>query len=264
MPPDDTAARREDFRTLVCVRVDSTSYQEVTRRVMSWASAGMSRYVCAANVHMVMEAYDSERFRRVVNDADVVTPDGMPLVWSLRLLGCREQQRVYGPALMLRVCEAAGNAGVPIGLYGGTDESLGGVRSFLSARFPNLSVVYGFSPPFRTLGERERQAIRADIRNSGARILFVGLGCPKQEIWMSEERGHLPVVMIGVGAAFDFHSGLVKQAPGWIQGLGMEWFFRLLMEPRRLLWRYAVHNPRFIALMSAQIIRGVIGERGPS
>lgn len=237
------------------MRVDATSYQEATQQILEWAQAGESRVVYAAPVHMVMEAYDSPEFRRIVNQADLVTPDGMPLVWILRLMGVKGQQRVYGPDLSLYVGEAAAREGIPVGFYGGTPEALEGIRTNFMRRFPGLRVVYAYSPPFRLLTSEEEEAVLKAMIESGVRILFVGLGCPKQEKWMAAHRGRLPAVMLGVGAAFDFHSGRVRQAPPWMQRLGLEWFFRLLMEPRRLWRRYLKHNPRFIGLVILQLLR---------
>jgi len=237
------------------VRVDATSYADATRRVLEWASGAESRYVCVATVHTVMEAWDDPSFRGVVNDADLVTPDGMPLVWMLRRLGHPTQERVYGPELTLRVCEAAAREGIPVGFYGGHPQALEALVRNFRRRFPALPVVYAWSPPFRPLApEQDAQVVR-EIKDSGARVLFVGLGCPKQERWMADHRGKVPAVMLGVGAAFDFHSGRVRQAPRWMQERGLEWVFRLLMEPRRLWRRYLKHNPRFVVLALAQLAK---------
>ena len=183
----------------------------------------------------------------------MVTPDGMPLVWLLRALGIREASRVYGPTLTLHVCDAVAAAGVPVGFYGGTPESLRAFENALMGRFPELQVAYRHAPPFRDLTADEDERVVGDILASGARILFVGLGCPKQERWMAAHKDRLPLVQIGVGAAFDFHSGRVRQAPAWLQNFGMEWAFRLAMEPRRLWRRYLVNNPRFLLLAALQL-----------
>jgi N-acetylglucosaminyldiphosphoundecaprenol N-acetyl-beta-D-mannosaminyltransferase len=241
-------------RYILRMRVDGTSYAAAAARVLEWASEGLGRYVCVANVHMVMEAFDNLTFRNVVNGAALITPDGMPLVWVLRALGLREQTRVYGPTLLLHVCEQAVKAGVPVGLYGGTQQSLVAMRQFLATRFPDLQVAYAFAPPFRPLTPEEDKQVVADIVDSGARILFVGLGCPKQEHWMAAHRAQLPLVQVGVGAAFDFHSGRVRQAPEVLQSVGLEWLFRLAMEPKRLWRRYLLHNPRFVVLILLQLI----------
>jgi N-acetylglucosaminyldiphosphoundecaprenol N-acetyl-beta-D-mannosaminyltransferase len=235
------------------MRVDPTSYEEATEKVLAWAAAGESRYVCVANVHMVMEAQDDPSFRTLVNAADLVTPDGMPLVWMLRKLGYPHQERVRGPELTSRVCAEAARRGVPVGFYGGHPEALEALVRNLSARFPGLRVVYAYSPPFRPLTPEEDERVTEEINASGARILFVGLGCPKQEWWMAEHKGRVRAVMLGVGAAFDFHAGRVRQAPVWMQRAGLEWLFRLVQEPRRLWRRYLKHNPRFLLLAFLQL-----------
>ncbi|WP_457637190.1 WecB/TagA/CpsF family glycosyltransferase [Oceanithermus sp.] len=223
-------------------------------QIINWAVQEDSRYVCAANVHMVMESYDSIDFRKVVNSADLVTPDGMPLVWMMRRLGVPNQSRVAGPELLPRVCEAAAQQGIPVGFYGGTADTLSGLTQHLLKRFPSLKIAYAHSPPFRPLSDEEDERVVREINSSGARILFVGLGCPKQERWMAEHRGRVRAVMIGVGAAFDFHAGKVRKAPAWMQRMGLEWLFRLAMEPRRLWRRYAKHNPRFVMLAIMQLL----------
>lgn len=227
-------------------RVDPTSYAEATKRVIAWAKNRESRYVCIANVHVVMEAYDSPAFCAQVNAADLVTPDGMPLVWTLRRTGHPDQTRVYGPDLMMSVIDAAAKENVAVGLLGGKPEVLAELEKRLKTQFPDLDIRYRFSPPFRPITPQEDQKIVDEINQSGAGVLFVGLGCPRQEIWMAEHAGKVRSVMLGVGAAFDFHAGAVKQAPSWLQNLGLEWAFRLSQEPRRLWRRYLYHNPRFV------------------
>jgi N-acetylglucosaminyldiphosphoundecaprenol N-acetyl-beta-D-mannosaminyltransferase len=172
----------------------------------------------------------------------------MPLVWMLRLKGVKGQTRVYGPTLMLHVLEMAARDQIPVGFYGADDPTLERLVELMCERFPGLHVAYAFSPPFRLLDKQESAKITEEITASGARILCVGLGCPKQEIWMAEHKGKISVVMLGVGAAFDFLAGIKPQAPAWMQAIGMEWFFRLLHEPRRLARRYLYNNPRFIVL----------------
>lgn len=235
--------------------IDSTSYADATRTVLQLAAQGWSGYVCAANVHMVMEGHADPDFQRIVNEADLVTPDGMPLVWLLRRRGHRNQRRVYGPTLMLWVCAAAAIRRIPIGLYGGSEHCLERLVPALQRRFPGLDIVYRHSPPFRPLSAAEDAEIISHIQASDVRILFVGLGCPKQERWMAQHRDRIPAVQIGVGAAFNFHAGLISQAPAWLQGLGLEWLHRLFSEPRRLWWRYCTHNPRFAGLALRQLLR---------
>ena len=243
-----------EFRHILGMRVDSGTYERVAAQVAEWADARDSRYVCVANVHMTMETVDDSSFRDIVNAADLVTSDGMPLVWALRLLGVENAQRVYGPTLVLHICAEAEKRGLPIALYGGTDERLASFKEFLAIQYPALDVVCAIAPPFRPLTPEEDRAHTEALNASGARITFVGIGCPKQERWMAAHKNSLQSVMLGVGAAFDFHSGTVRQAPAFLQSLGLEWAFRLAMEPRRLWKRYFRHNPRFVIGFMRQLM----------
>jgi N-acetylglucosaminyldiphosphoundecaprenol N-acetyl-beta-D-mannosaminyltransferase len=233
---------------VVRVNVTLTNYELTAKQVSIWAKSLESRYVCIANVHMIMEAYDSPDYLPLVNSADLVTPDGMPLVWMLRLKGYPDQRRVYGPTLMLHILESASYENVSVGFYGGSPEVLQSLLARMKDRFPNLKTAYSFSPPFQEISVEDDAEIVKNINASSVRILFVGLGCPKQERWMAEHRGKVNAVMLGVGAAFDFHAGLKPQAPSWMQKIGLEWLYRLATEPRRLWRRYLYHNPRFVFL----------------
>lgn len=239
---------------VIGLSIDSTNYSLASKTVIEWAIGRESRYVCIANVHMVMVSQDSRNFQRIVNAADLVTPDGMPLVWMLRLKGKINQPRVYGPTLMLHILEAAACHGIPVGFYGGQPEVLESLIQAMKAQYESLKVAFSLSPPFRIMSPEEDELLIAQINNSNTRILFVGLGCPKQEIWMAEHRGKVNAVMLGVGAAFDFHSGLKPQAPTWMQRIGLEWLFRLSTEPRRLWKRYLYYNPRFLILAVADLL----------
>ena len=234
--------------------VSPTSYESAANQMVEWAKKAESRAICIANVHVLMEAYDSREFAKGMDTADLVTPDGMPLVWMLRLKGVKGQTRVYGPTLMLHVLEMAAREKIPVGFYGADDQTLQKLIRRIGERYPELQVAYVFSPPFRPLNQKESVNISQDIIASGARILFVGLGCPKQEKWMAEQQGKIPIVMLGVGAAFDFLAGTKSQAPAWMQAIGLEWFFRLIHEPRRLAKRYLYNNPRFILLALADLL----------
>jgi len=234
-------------------RVDSVNYMSANDQIIQWARSDDSRCVCIANVHVLMEAYDSREFRKAVNDADLVTPDGVPLVWMMRAKGAHKQERVYGPTLMSHVLESAARESIPVGFYGSKPEVVKQLVKKLQVRYKFLNVTFSYSPPFRTMSPEEDTGMVEQINQSGARILFVGLGCPKQELWMAEHRGRVNAVMLGVGAAFDFHAGLKPQAPAWLQRIGLEWLFRLLIEPRRLWKRYLYHNPRFIVLALADL-----------
>lgn len=240
---------------LLGMRVDRTSYAAATDRIVRWARAGESRYVACASVNNVIQARDSARFSEIMNAADLVTPDGMPLVWGLRLLGARGAARVYGPDLATLVLDAAARENLPLGFYGSAPDTLRRLTARTTQRFPSLRITYAFSPPFRPLTEEEDARAVAAILESGARILLVGLSTPKQERWMAAHRGRIPAVMLGVGAAFDFHAGAKPQAPRWMQASGLEWLFRLCSEPRRLAPRYLRQNPRFLVLFALQLLR---------
>jgi N-acetylglucosaminyldiphosphoundecaprenol N-acetyl-beta-D-mannosaminyltransferase len=234
-------------------KVHGTSYQKATEQIIGWARQEESRSVCVANVHTVMEGYDRHDFQNVINEADLVTPDGMPLVWSLKLEGVKEASRVYGPDLTPCVLKAAEEQGVPVGFYGGSSFVLDRLLERVEREYPRLKVVFAQSPPYRPLTAEEDRNVVKVMRRSGVRVLFVGLGCPKQERWMAEHRGRINAVMLGVGAAFDFLAGSKRQSPRWMQAIGLEWLFRLATEPKRLWKRYMKHNPRFVVLMAAQL-----------
>lgn len=236
------------------INVNETSYADAIEHIRSWSAVGESRAVYATSVHGTMEAHDAVEFREVLNRADLITPDGVPLVWVMRLKGARSQQRTYGPTLMLKVLEMAAGEKISVGFYGGEFSTLEKLVTRLKTMYPSLEIDYVFSPPFRALTHEETWQIRRDINTSGVRILFVGLGCPRQEKWIDAQRGHIPAVMIGVGAAFDFHAGVKPQAPAWMQKIGLEWLFRLVTEPRRLWKRYLHHVPRFIILATADLL----------
>jgi N-acetylglucosaminyldiphosphoundecaprenol N-acetyl-beta-D-mannosaminyltransferase len=232
------------------VQIDITNYDHACDRISSWARAQQSCYIIAANVHVVMTAYWSSGYRQVLNHAALVTPDGMPLVLALRWLGWPQATRVYGPDLMLHCCQRAAQEGLPIYLYGGTETMLEKLQTNLAVRFPKLKIAGAYSPPFRDLTQDEEQQALERIHQSGAAIVFVALGCPKQERWMARQQGQLHAVMIGVGAAFGFHSGEVRQAPRWVMALSLEWLYRLMIEPKRLWKRYLINNPAFVLLLS--------------
>ena len=242
-----------ESRYILNMRVDATNYADAVNRVLGWASRGESRYVCCANVHSVMESFDSPQLRRCFNTADLVTSDGMPLVWALRRLGVGDATRVYGPDLVPAVLQAADREGLRVGFYGGKNTALDLLLKTTERDYPGL-VGYGFSPPFRELTPQEDEMVVERINASGVQILFIGLGCPKQEKWMADHKHRIRAVMLGVGAAFDFLTGQKAQAPRLLQSAGLEWLFRLCVEPKRLWKRYLKHNPRFVAHFAAQLM----------
>jgi N-acetylglucosaminyldiphosphoundecaprenol N-acetyl-beta-D-mannosaminyltransferase len=228
------------------MRTDVQELDAAHSHVMAMTGGDSACYICAANVHMCMEAYDDPAFREVVNNADLVVPDGRPLVWAQRLLGHRGAQQVRGMDLMLDLCEQSARDGTPIGFYGASPDLLEILIEKLTQCYPGLNVVCRIAPPFRELTADEDNQYIDQINQSGARILFVGLGCPKQERWMAAHKDRLHCVMLGVGAAFDFLAGHKRHAPRWMQRVGLEWLFRLCSEPGRLWRRYLIQNPRFV------------------
>lgn len=223
-------------------------------QIEGWIQRGERQYVCCTNTHLVTEAQSKPALRQALNTAALVTPDGMPLVWLSRWLGHPEVQRVYGPDLLLAACAYGQTRGWRHYFYGGAPGTASRLAERLTARIPGLQVAGLVSPPFHPLSPAEDRAELERINAAQADILWVGLGAPKQELWMAEHLGKASVpVMIGVGAAFDFHAGLKKQAPLWIQRGGLEWLFRLLSEPKRLGPRYLVNNPLFAALVLLQL-----------
>jgi N-acetylglucosaminyldiphosphoundecaprenol N-acetyl-beta-D-mannosaminyltransferase len=242
------------------VAVSRTSYSELTEVCRCWIAkrrlgtgGSKARYVCFLSVHGIITSRDDREVAGILNAADVVAPDGMPVVWALRSFGFRRQERVYGPTAMLRLCEDAAQQGHRVFLYGGTQDSLEALVARLSATFPGLPIAGAYSPPFRPLTDEEDESVVRRIVQSDADIVFVGISTPKQERWMFSHRDRLPgMILTGVGAAFDFHAGKVRQAPPWIQKHGLEWLFRLWAEPRRLWRRYLVTTPRFLPLWALQ------------
>jgi N-acetylglucosaminyldiphosphoundecaprenol N-acetyl-beta-D-mannosaminyltransferase len=230
-------------------------------QVMEWMDATIAAdgrgYVTAAAVNLVMAAREDPETMAAVLGATLAVPDGQPLVWALHALGHAHATRVYGPDLMAHYCARAARAGTPIYLYGGrSPEALQLLEQRLRERFAGLRIVGGYSPPFRELTGEEEDRVIADIDGSGAQVVWVGTGQPKQEKWMFRVRPRLfAPLLVGVGAAFDFHAGLVSQAPRWMQRNGLEWAYRLSREPRRLWPRYARYNPRFVAGFTRQYWR---------
>jgi len=211
-------------------------------------------YICVTGVHGVMEAQQDAAFRRILNQAFLCTPDGMPMVWMGRLRGYRDMSRVYGPDLMLDVCDWSRTHPCRHFFFGGAPGVAEALREKLTSRFPGLQIVGCYTPPFRALNSAEENELQAMIQTARPDILWVGLSTPKQEKFMAEFLPRLEVtLMIGVGAAFDFHTGRVKQAPRWMQRSGLEWFFRLCQEPRRLAGRYFRNNPRFAMKIAGQL-----------
>jgi N-acetylglucosaminyldiphosphoundecaprenol N-acetyl-beta-D-mannosaminyltransferase len=229
-------------------------------RTLDWIDASIAArrpgYICVAAVHTVMASQEDPELREAVLASDLTVPDGMPLVWAMNLLGHSLPSRVYGPDLMHHACVRAAATGARFYLYGGREESLERLRHDLPERYPGLQLAGVETAPFRELTDEEAIATAARINASGADVVWVGLGVPLQEKWMAKLRPLLDAaVLVGVGAAFDFHAGIKKQAPDGLQRLGLEWAFRLSQEPRRLWRRYLHYNPRFVSGFARQYAR---------
>jgi N-acetylglucosaminyldiphosphoundecaprenol N-acetyl-beta-D-mannosaminyltransferase len=221
----------------------------VSRAVLDLAKRGAGGHVCVANVHMLTTARGDPDLRAVLERAALVVSDGKPLVWRLRRLGFREAQQVRGPELMLKVCEEAAAEAVPVYFYGGDAPLIDALEAELKRRFPGLRIAGAEAAPILPARPEVDPAALERIRRSGARIVFVALGCPKQEFWMGAYASHLDAVLLGVGQAFAIAAGQLREAPGWLRGLGFEWLFRLVLEPRRLWRRYLVTNSLFLAYL---------------
>ncbi|MCY7331963.1 MAG: WecB/TagA/CpsF family glycosyltransferase [Pseudanabaena sp. CAN_BIN31] len=248
--------------SIINVGIDTTSYADTCDRITILARQATSCYIVAANVHVVMTAYWDRAYRQILANAVIVTPDGMPLVWAMRSLGAKNQQRVYGPDLMLAWCDRAAQENLSIYLFGATLATLEKLEQNLKSRFPDLAIAGKHAPPYFDLNDPKFESQLAEdvalISKSEAKVVLVALGCPKQEFWMSAAQPQLPSVMIGVGAAFDFHSGRVSQAPRWMMAIGLEWLYRFSQEPMRLWQRYLINNPCFVVLFGIQHLKRIL------
>jgi N-acetylglucosaminyldiphosphoundecaprenol N-acetyl-beta-D-mannosaminyltransferase len=242
--------------------IDAIDWGSALAKISSWAETHQSRYVCICNVHSVVTTAMDRTYWRVVDEADMATPDGAPVAWMLRWLGYPNQKRINGPDLMLKYFTLAENRSESIFLYGGTQEALEKLQLRLKIVFPRLKIAGAYSPPFDALSDDEDEDIVQRINGSGAGTVWVSLGCPKQEFWMAQHRGRINAVMIGVGVAFDYHANTIARAPVWMQKNGLEWLHRLNAEPRRLWKRYLVTNSLFIGKATLQLVkRNVLDKR---
>jgi N-acetylglucosaminyldiphosphoundecaprenol N-acetyl-beta-D-mannosaminyltransferase len=254
-------------KNLLGVLVDAIDYEGALQRIAAAARDGRPLAVSALAVHGVMTGYLDEEHKARLNRLDLVVPDGQPVRWALNLLhGLRLSDRVYGPTLMLKVCQFAEREGLGIYLYGSTPFVLDRVERSLGARFRRLRICGAEPSRFRRLSAAEKGEVIGRITASGARITLVALGCPRQEVWAYEYRDALSMPILAVGAAFDFHAGTLSQAPRWMQDRGLEWLFRLKAEPYRLFRRYVLLNPWYVGLVAAQFLglrRHVATVHGP-
>jgi N-acetylglucosaminyldiphosphoundecaprenol N-acetyl-beta-D-mannosaminyltransferase len=249
MPWRDAIAPSIPRVDVLGVQVSAVTMDQALDVLDRWIIEGDREYVCVTGVHGVMESRRNETLRQIHNRAGLVTPDGMPLVWWSHWRGERHTRRVYGPDLMLACCERSITTGYRHFFYGGNDGVADLLARRLSRRFPGLTVAGTYTPPFRPLTFQEDEDAVKRINDAAPDVVWVGLSTPKQEYWMAEHVGRIEApALIGVGAAFDFHAGLKRQAPVWMQQHGFEWLFRLGSEPRRLWKRYLINNPAFMWL----------------
>jgi N-acetylglucosaminyldiphosphoundecaprenol N-acetyl-beta-D-mannosaminyltransferase len=234
-----------------------TDYRDTLDWIDAAVAAGERGYICVCNVHTVMASDEDEELRGALRSSSMNLPDGQPLVWAINSLGHSLRERVYGPELMARACARAASGSHRFYLYGGRNQgALVQLALNLRRRYPGIKIVGGYSPPHRPLTDEEEAAVVDEINRTEADVVWVGIGVPKQEKWMARMRERLDApVLVGVGAAFDFHAGLVPQAPAWLQEAGLEWAYRLAHEPRRLWRRYMRYNPRFVHAFAGQLAR---------
>lgn len=241
-------------RRIIGFPVTALPFDQQIQLLLQWAKSYLSKVVCVANVHMLIEGYQHSSFAEVLREADLLTPDGMPLVWMLKLMGVSRQDRVAGLDILDAVCQLAPSQNVSVFFLGSQQTILDRIKQRLEQEFPNLDVA-GMEPlPFRSLTVQEDEAIIQQINNSGAGIVFISLGCPKQEIWMAQHKGKVKAVMVGLGGAFPVYAGLHKRAPLMIRSTGLEWLYRLVQEPQRLWRRYFDTIPLFIWLAGRELL----------
>ena len=239
---------------LLKTEVTALCLNEQIALMLQWARMRASKFVSVANVHMLMEAYWNPSFTEVLGSADLVTPDGMPLVWMLKWLGATQQDRVAGMDIFLKLCQLSPSSNVSVFFLGATSDILEKMKERLEREFPELSIA-GVEPlPFRPLTPQEDEALIERINSSGAGLLFLCLGCPKQEQWIAKHRHKIRAVMLGLGAVFPLYAGLHQRAPQWVRESGLEWLYRLIQEPRRLWRRYFLTIPPFIYLAAQQLM----------
>lgn len=243
---------------LITINLSLGSFQDFVNNILAFGKRRQSSYVCVANVHMCVETHQDSTFARIVNQADFVTPDGVPLIKGLNFLYNINQERVAGPDLMPALLLESEKQGLKVYFYGSTDDVLDKLKDFCLENYPKLSIAGMHSPPFRVLTEAETQIEIQNINISGANIVLVALGCPKQERWMANMKGQINAVMVGVGGAFPMLVGVQKRAPLWMQRNSLEWFYRLVQEPRRLFKRYFITNTLFIGLIIREKVKIIL------
>lgn len=253
MTHETTQTLTHGSQNVMGARIAALDWDTAVATLLEWGRRRASRYACLCNVHSVVTSSRDPLFHAVISKADLAAPDGAPVAWAVGRMAGRPQARIDGPDLMLRYMAAAQECGQSIYLYGGTPATLATLQAAIARDFPRLRIAGAHAPPFRPLNDEEDQAVVDAINGSGANMVFVGLGCPKQELWMGAHCGRISAPMVGVGAAFDYHAGVLRRAPPWCRRFGLEWLFRLAMEPRRLARRYLVTNTLFMVGMARQL-----------
>lgn len=236
-------------------KVTAAPFDVLVKVILDWAKRRESKFVCVANTHMLVEAHQKPSFSKVLQQADIVTPDGMPLVWILKLMGMRTQNRVAGLDLMQALCQQASDQKISVYFLGSMATILKKMEARLQAEFPELRIAKMEPLPFRPLTPQEDQDLIQRVNESGAGLVLVALGCPKQERWMAAHKHEIKAVMIGLGGAFPVYAGIHRRAQGWVRNMGLEWFYRLIQEPKRLWRRYAGSIPLFMYLASKQLCK---------
>lgn len=239
-------------KRILSINVSEGKYPQFVETIVELAQRKHSSYVCVANVHMLVEAHQSKAFQDIVNSADIVTPDGMPLARCFQLLHRQRQDRVDGMSLLPALLEEFSNRNLSVYFYGGSSKMINETTKYLVDNYPSLKIAGAYSPPFRPLTENEKNGVAKTITESGANLVFVILGCPKQEKWMNEMKGKIPAVMIGIGGALPVLIGMQRRAPEWMQKNSLEWLFRLGQEPKRLFKRYFSTNSTFLYLLAKE------------
>lgn len=249
-----TVAEKPSSQSVIGFSVAALPFDQQIALLLQWAKTCASKVICVANVHMLIEGYQNPAFANVLREADLLTPDGMPLVWMLKLAGIAHQDRVAGLDILTAICRAVPEQGISVFFLGSQQGILDRIKVRLEKEFPNLKIA-GMEPlPFRPLTAAENEVVLQRLNESGAGVVFVSLGCPKQETWMVQNKGKVHAVMIGLGGAFPVYAGLHKRAPHLIRSAGLEWLYRLVQEPRRLWRRYWSTIPLFIWLASKQLL----------
>lgn len=248
-----------EIQNVIGFPVTAEPFDRQIDTMLGWARQRLSKTVCVANVHMLIEAKSHNGFANVLHNADMLTPDGMPLVWLTSRLRRRKQDRVAGMDILLSLCKKAAQEDLGVFFLGSTPDVLWGMEQRLKREFPTLKITGMVSPPFRPLTQDEDEALVQQINNSGASLVLVSLGCPKQEWWMNDHKDRVQAVMVGLGGVFPIFAGEKKWAPVWVQKSGFEWLYRLLQEPQRLWKRYAKTIPLFLMLAFKQLVKVKLG-----